>query len=265
MSETIRSRTILPLYFIFAIIVSIVCWLSLFVTSFSFFDMSLDRAFSIKTIIVGLLISVLACAAGGYVLGTLTNGLLKTWPVAIIYITPGILLRIGSSSLAFISDAVRDDIISKPGSMIVLPILIIIATPFTAYYSIRMGEAAADVYDEPKSVLNISWYHWLWILPFYLFSVVGVPTFLLLTLWWIDILTASIWPSLLNLPSLIPRIVVILILACIFTSISSVYSTLSERDSTARPLKALKVFGNWLLINALEAVIILAGIGKLMR
>ena len=260
-----RSRAILPLYFIFAIVVSIVCWTSLLITSLSFFDMNLDSAFSIKSIIVGLMISILACAAGGYVLGTLTQGLLKTWTTAIIYITPGILLRIGTSSLAFISEAVRDDIISKPGSMIVLPILIILTTPFAAYYSIRMGEEASAEYDEPKSILNIPVYHWLWILPFYLFSVVGVPTFLLLTLWWIDLLTVDIWPSLLNLPSLIPRIVVLFILAGVLFSISSVYSTLSERDSTPGLLKALKVFGNWLLLNALEAVIILAAIGKFMK
>lgn len=224
-----RSGGRLLSYFAFAVAVSVVCQVALGLTTLAFFQIRPDQPFSLKLAVVNLTVGVLSYASGGFVLGTLTRGLMGPWPAAIIYITPSVLLRLGLFSLAFVSDAVRNDLVSQPGNLIGLPLLTLALAPFVAFFSVRAGGEAAGEYNQRNSVLNIPWYHWLWVLPLYLFPVVGVPSFLLLTLWSIDLLEDHIRSSLVNLPSFISRIIVLIVLFGVLRSIGSAYSTLSER------------------------------------
>jgi hypothetical protein len=252
--EQPKSRAKLPLYSIFAMAISVIWQFSLSVTLISL-EFGADHPFSLKYVIIGVAVAVLSYASGGYVLGTLTRGLLRTWQAAIIFITPSVVLHLGVFARAFMSEAARNDLVTEPGKMIVLPILPLLVAPFASFCSIRLGEDAAGKYNRPRSVLNIPWYHWLWILPCYLFQVVGVPAFFLLTLWRIDLIleATKVFPSLLNLPAFFPRIVLVAIISGVGFSINSVYSTLSETNGKYSPVDVLKVLGNWLLLTDLDS------------
>ena len=183
----------LILCFVFAWAVSIVCALSTTVTAVCFFDMNPDNGFSFRVAIIGLALAVLRYAAGAVVLGTLTRQRIRTWTAAFVFVIPAILLQALTFASASVSDVMRDDLLGNPGAMIVMPIVYVLISPFVSFYFIRIGEELGDQFTRPKAVLNIPWQHWLWVLPFFLFQVIGVPLFLLLALWKIEVASRSWW------------------------------------------------------------------------
>ena len=147
--------------------------------------------------------------------------------------------------------------------MILMPIVYLLISPLVSFYSIRMGEESSDNFARPQAALNVPWQHWLWIIPFFLFQVIGVPLFLLMALWKIDVLTADVAMTILSLPTLIPRIIVFVILTGVLMAINAAYTALSD-DSGSAGVRTLKVLGTWLLLTTMQAFIILAGIGQHM-
>jgi len=264
MSEQSPSRSKIALYFIFAIAVSVICGTSLSFTAVMFFDVDPGAGFSLKVALIGLILAILQYGSGAFVLGTLTHGHVKTWTSAVIYVIPSFLFRGFIFVSAAVSEVMKEDMLANVGTMIVMPIIYLIISPFASFYFIRLGEGSAKDFSRENAILNIPWQHWLWIFPFYLFQVIGVPSYLLLALWRIDLLTADVPLSIFSLPTLIPRIVVFAILAGIIMSINSVYCTLSKQHGGPRGVKMLKVFGNWLLLTAIQAFIVLTYVGKHM-
>ncbi len=250
-------------YFIFAWLVAIVCGLSTTITAVCFFDLHPDDGFSFGAAVIGLALAVLRYGAGAFVLGTLTRQRVKTWTAAIVYVIPFFLLRGLIFAGATVSEVTKEELLANPSSMIVMPAVYLLASPFVSFLFLRMGEDSADTFSQPNSALNVPWQHWLWVLPLFLFQAIGVPLFLLLALWKIDILTADVSFSIFSLPSFIPRIIVFAILAGVLAAINAAYTALSE-DSGSTSIRMLKVLGTWVLLTAMQALIVLSGIGKYM-
>lgn len=264
MSDSHPSRFRIARYFFFAWAVSAICGVSLTLTGSMFFELDSDVGFSIKIALFGLILAVLQYGSGAFFLGTLNRGRIKTWTCSIIYVIPSFLFR----GLIFASttrnEAIKDELLANAGYMIIMPIIYLAISPFVSFYFIRLGKDSAEGFSRQNAVLNIPWQHYLWILPFYLFQVVGVPSYLLLTLWKIDLLTADIPLSIFSLSALIPRIIIFAILVGIIMSINSMYSTLSEQREGSRIFNGLKVLGNWFLLTGIQVLIVLSYIGRHM-
>jgi hypothetical protein len=256
------SRPTIGMYFVFAWVVSAICEAGFFSAGFVSLNLDPDAGFSIRLAFLGLILAILKYGAGAFVLGTLTSGRVKTKTSVAIYVIPSFLLRGLIFASATVSEVMKEDLLANSGSLIVMPIIYLVISPFVSFWFIRRGENAAQEFSREKSVLNIPWQHWLWILPFYLFQVICVPTYLLLALWRIDSLIGNISLSFMSLPALIPRMIVFAILVGILCSISSVYSSLSEKHESFNGNRVLKVFGNWLLLTSVQVLIVVAYIGR---
>jgi hypothetical protein len=262
-SHTRPTAGRLILYFFFAWLISIVCGFSSTTTAICFFNIRPDHGFSFGTEVIGLALAVLGYGTGAFVLGTLTRQRVKAWTAAIVYVIPSFFLRGLIFAGAYVSDPIKEELLANPIPMIVMPVVYLLVSPFVAFYFLRMGEDFADVFSQPNSALNVSWKHWLWVLPFFLFQVIGVPLYLVLTLWKIDFLMADIPFSFFSLPSLIIRIIVFVILTGILTAIKSAYTALSENLGSTG-IRIIKVIGTWVLLTVIQTLIILSGIGKYM-
>jgi len=254
----------LTLYFIFAWLVSVVFGFSSTISTLYYFDIKSGGDISWKAAIVVIVLTALSYGSGAFVLGTLTHQRIKIWIKAIVYVIPFFLVRGLIFAWSNMNDQVKEELLAKPHSMIVVPIIALLISPFIVFYFIRMGEESASEFSRPKSALNIAWQHWLWILPLFLTQVIGVPLFLLLTLWKIDLLTANVSFSILSLPAFIPRIIVFFILCGILMSINAAYTALTE-DHDTPVIRAMKVIGTWVLLTLIQVFIVLATIGKFMN
>ncbi len=262
MSESHPSRFRIAMYFFFAWAVSAICGTSLIFSSIMFLELDSDVGFSIRVALFGLILAVLQYGSGAFLLGTLNRGHVKTWTCSVIYVIPSFLFRGLIFASTTVNEAMKDELLANVGYMIVMPIICLAISPFVSFYFIRFGKASAEDFSRQNAVLNIPWQHYFWILPFYLFQVVGVPSYLLLALWEIDLLTIDIPLSIFSLPAFLPRIIVFAILAGIIMSINSMYSTLSEQREGSRILNGLKVLGNWFLLTGIQVLIILSYIGR---
>lgn len=216
----------LTLYFIFAWLITVVCGLSSMMSSLYFFDIKSGGDLSWRAAIIAIVLNALSYGSGTFALGTLTRQRIKTWTAVIVYVIPFFLVRALIFALSNMNDAMKEELLAKPISLVIIPIVSLLISPFVAFYFVRMGEESSDAFSRPKCVLNIPWQHWLWVLPFFLVQVIGVPLFLLFSLWKIDLLTADVPLSIFSLPALIPRIIVFLIFAGIMMSINAAYSAL---------------------------------------
>lgn len=250
------------MYFVFAWVVSAICGASLAVTGTVSLDLDPDADFSIRLAFLGLILAILQYGTGAFVLGTLTSGRVKTKTSVAIYVIPSFLFRGLIFASATVSEVMKEDLLANSGSLIVMPIIYLVLSPFVSFWFIRGGENAAQTFSREKSVLNIPWQHWLWILPLYLFQVISVPTYLLLALWRLDSPSYIIFLSTWSLPAWIPRVIVGAILVGILMSIRSVYSSLSEQHESFNANRVLKVFGNWLLLTSVQVLIVVAYVGR---
>jgi len=142
-----------------------------------------------------------------------------------------------------------------------LPCILIILSPLAGYFVAGWGQESFDNFRRPKSILNIKWYHWLWIFPFYLNKVVAVPLFTLLLLWRIDansaLIDSPIFALIFDFGNTISRIIVFFILAGLIASVSHVYSLLSEEKTTAKInwKNGIIIFGHVLLFSVLYVLL----------
>lgn len=256
------ARGKLTLYFIFAWLISVVFGFST-ISALYFFDIKSGGDISWKAAIVLIVLNALGYGSGAFVLGTLTPQRIKIWTKAVVYVIPFFLVRGLIFATSNMNDPMKEELLAKPISMIVVPVISLLISPLIAFYFIRIGEESAGEFSRPKSALNIPWQHWLWVLPFFLTQVIGVPLFLLLALWKIDLLTANVSFSILSLPALIPRMIVFFIFSGILMSINAAYTALTE-DYDTPGIRAMKVIGTWVLLTTIQVFIVLAAIGKFM-
>lgn len=217
-----------------------------------------------------ILVSELGYLAGGYVFGTLSKDTWNGWIKAIILIGPNLLFRGATFALAFYNMDLQQELLASKVNLIVIPALTMVLSPFVAYFAIGLGESSAEKYSHPKSILNIDWYHWIWILPFYIFSAAGVPSFLLFALWKFDSLTdLDSYPSIITIfthfPTFITRLIILAVIGLAFFSIETVYSTLSDRTSKSGLSAGVKVFLNWLILTIFECMILLSFMGQMLK
>jgi len=259
--EKQETRRNLPLLFTSSWLICLVCGVSSSITAIYFYDIKSGGDLSWKATIVAIIMTSIGYGLGAFVLGTLTPSRLKKWTKVIIYISPFFLFKVSMFALAYMDNAMMDDLLNRPLAKVVAPLTSLIITPFVAYIFINIGEESAGSFSRPRAMLNIPWQHWLWMIPFFIAQVISVPLFLLLLLWKIDLLAGNISLSIFNLPAFISRIIVFFILILIIMSINSAYTALSEKiDSTA--IRVLKVSGVWVLLSLMQAFIFLSIIGN---
>ena len=250
------SRFRIVLYFAFAWAVSIVCDLSLRLSTLCFVDIRPEAQLSFQVAVICLVLSVLKYGSGAFVLGTLRCGHMNKWASAVIYVLPGFLLKCLFFALASWSESVRSELLDNAGNMIIMPVLCLAISPFASRYFIEAGEGYADDFSRQNAALNIPWFHWLWLLPFCLFQIVGVFSFLFLLLWYAD----GFIENFQSLPSFFSALVLRLLLLPSIGGIGLImkylYLILSGREESSRGYKVRLSVGVWLLITAIYALIL---------
>lgn len=175
--------------------------------------------------------SLVATASGAFVIGTFLKKKAKL--AAIIAALPSTIFWISSLVIGIIY---FNESVLGIKFLLVQPAILAILTPISAYYGVSWGQECAKEFQRPKSVLNIKWYHWLWILPIYLNKVVAVPLATLIFLWTIDAQMGE--PSMLDFifkwDWMIVRIIVFMIFCGLLTSVNHAYTLLSEENETKR-------------------------------
>ncbi|MFH1773000.1 MAG: hypothetical protein ABH818_01415 [Patescibacteria group bacterium] len=140
-----------------------------------------------------------------------------------------------------------------------LPFISIIFLPVIGYFSSGFGQQFYDHFQKSKSILNIKWYHWLWIIPFYLKKMVAVLLFcvtLLVTAIFSDEWT-GIRPSISDLATHwrhhLAKIALFFIVFGLFYSVVHLYSLLTEENATIKCKwkKWIIIFGYVLLFSIL--------------
>lgn len=271
--DTIQSVESLPsplgsgrifVYLVFAWSVSVVCAFTTIVSAVSIFDIRPAVGFSIRMSVIGLVLAVMRYGAGAFILGSLIRDRVKHWTATLYYVTPFFLFHGSMFLSASVHDPIKAQMLANPFALIVIPIVYLALCPFVSMLFIRIGTETGMAFSKTNSALGVPWFHWLWILPFGLTQVIGVPLYLLLLLWKIDLLLAGIYPSiLLNLPASISRIIVFFVLSGVLMLICLAHNALSDQSDRVG-VRILKVIGAWLVLSVLQSLIVLSAIGKYM-
>jgi hypothetical protein len=210
------------------------------------------------TFFLRIFASILAMAAGTFVIGTFLRekarlaGIIATLPATLFCIAILIFGITIVSDYGYSFESVK--------AMLLLPAILIILLPVVGYFSSEWGQEYRDYFQRSKSVLNIKWYHWLWIFPFYLNKVVAVPLFTLILLIKFDFSEGwtGMYPGILdfitNWGYYLGRIILLFIIIGLFISVKHVYSLLTEENiiTTKRKWKnGIIIFGHVFLFSIL--------------
>lgn len=193
---------------------------------------------TLLSIFVSFVTSLFQSGSGAYVLGTLMrNG--NKWILTVLSCVPTLVFQVVVAIviLGGNHNTTKD----------VVGCLDILVTPVIAYYALKAGQSTS--FEKRRSALDVSWKHWIWILPFGLYPTVCVPLFLLLLMWKIDFLMPN--PSIFDAPLIIGRIVVCMVLMAILGAITAAYGALVN-TSQSLGSRFLKVFGVWILITVMQ-------------
>jgi len=211
------------------------------------------------TFFLRIFASLFAMTAGTFVIGIFLKekvrlaGIIATLPATLFWIATLIFGITIVSDYGYLFESVK--------AMLLLPVILIILLPTAGYFSSGWGQEYFDEFQRSKSVLNIKWYHWLWIFPFYLNKVVAIPLFTLILLWRIDVnstfIESPIFALIFDFGNTISRIIVFFILAGLIASVGHVYSLLSEEKTTAKInwKNGIIIFGHVLLFSILYVLL----------
>ena len=193
--------------------------------------------------------SLAGTAAGTFVIGTFLASkvrlasVIATLPTILFWLMGLIINIIGGYS-------------ENVDGMVFLPIVLIVLTPIVGYFSAKYGQRYYEEFRRPKSILNIKWYHWLWIFPLYLNKVVAIPLFALLMLWMVDSSDQIGSPLLMlmfDFGNTIIRMTLFLILGGLIISVSHMYSLLTLEKTNWK--ERLMVVGHILLFQVLYVLL----------
>jgi|GEM_PF-3803936 len=198
------------------------------------------------TFFLRIFASLIGTATGAFIIGTFLkrkfrlSAIIATLPTVLFWIAVFIF------GVTIISD--EGSSFETVKAMLLLPGILAVLSPVVAYFVAGWGNEYFNEFQRKKSVLNIKWYHWLWILPFYLNKVVALPLFTLILLWKADWLHGGILYG-----RILVRSIFLIILAGLFASVSHVYILLSEEKTTAKInwKNGIIIFGHVLLFSVL--------------
>jgi hypothetical protein len=255
-----RFNSPLWIGYVFAWVISSIAYMSAIFAVTAHYEYHLTHDLSFGRAMLGIGIAIIGHGAGAFILGTLLKNRLSSVIATAVYISPYVLLRVGVFLGAIYIPEIQEDVLSHPGNMILMPLIYLLIIPFVSYGFIRTGENVADEFRRPRSVLNIAWYHWLWGTPMLVFQVIGVPAFLLLLLWRIDLLIYE--PiSLFQLPDIIIRMMVFGVLALAIAIIVWIYRALTESYLPVLARIGI-ILGGWLALTAFQLLIVLTALGR---
>ena len=219
------------------------------------------------TFFLRIFASLIGTATGAFVIGTFLKKKFKL--AAIIATLPTVLFWIAVFVFGITIISEQEYSFESVRAMLLLPGILVILSPVVAYFSAGWGQEFFEEFQRSKSILNIKWYHWLWILPFYLNKIVAVPLFTLILLWKVDLLYdnggifyGGIFDLISNWSYYLVRIIILFILAGLIASVSHAYSLLSEEKTTAKInwKSGIIIFGHVLLFSILY-VLLFVGMG----
>ena len=117
----------------------------------------------------------------------------------------------------------------------------LLSTPI-AYYGGIIGNGFQSDFDRPKSILNIKWFNWLWILPFLLGQVISVYTALIFSLWAYGDWSGNIVSLFFDFGDFIGRLILGFISGALLLAIIYLHSLLTEDDNDIK-FKWLQILG----------------------
>ncbi len=261
MSNKIKARNYV-LITIFAVVFSYVVQDGLRLVIQKFLGIPIDYmtlAYWGDTFFLRIFASLFATATGTFVIGTFLKKRAKL--TAVIATLPTILFWIAIFILGVVSISKNGYTFKSVKIMLLLPAILAILSPVIGWISAGWGQELIDEFKRSKCVLNIKWYHWLWIFPFYLSKVVAVSLFTLVLLWKIDLLhdSNSLYPGLFdfiaNWSYFLLRVIIFAILYGLVSAAFHTYLLLSEEKVEAKVnwVNGLIIFGYVLLFSVLYA------------
>ncbi len=213
------------------------------------------------TFFLRILASLSGTLISTFVIGTFLAS--KARIAAFIAVSPTILFWVFAFISSFFYFPVGDLPFEGIKQVFLIPLLLIILSPVAAHYGVMLGSDYRSDFNRPKSILNIRWYHWLWILPFSVTRIIAVSLFFLVFLVQFDFeyggrgMHFGILQIITNSGYFLGRIIILIILYGLFGAVSHAYSLLTEeteeRESTWK--KGLIIFGYVLLFFALHFLI----------
>lgn len=187
--------------------------------------------------------SAFGSLAGGFVIGTYLGRVGKI--PSILHTSPAVLLWL-SAFVIEISDI-------KQYGFPFLALILIITNPVFAFIGWNWGNEYSSEFENGNTILNVKWYHWIWILPIYLNKVVSIPAFLILLLWKLDFAYDNAIQSpiitLITSPGyILSRVLILIFIAIIFGSINHNYQMLTEESDVRRWKKGIIILGHTILL-----------------
>lgn len=253
------------LHFVVAWLVSLVTAVSLFASMVAAVTVDPAAGLTFRSALLSCGLTVGSHATGAFVLGTLVGDRIRPWRASVIFILPTVLLRAASFSWAFNSGVGAEEMLSQPGNLIIMPLVMLGVALYSSCWFVALGQSNAPRFSRANALLNIPWYQAAWALPLTLVQVVGVPVFVLLTLWKVDLLSdvGLGWSWFFDLPALLVRIPVLLLLLLSLVSIGSFYSVISaQKDRTIAGAITVGA-ANWLLLTGMEVLVVLVALGRM--
>jgi len=213
------------------------------------------------TFFLRIIASLVAMATGTFAIGTFLKekvrlaGIIATVPATLFWVAVLIFGITIISDYGYSFESIK--------AVLLLPAILIILLPVVGYFSSGWGEHYRDHFQKPKSVLDIKWYHYLWIFPFYLNKVVAIPLFSIILLVKFDFSEGwtGMYPGVLdfitNWGYYLGRIILLFIIIGLFLSVQHVYTLLTEENKTSKEKwkKGIIVFGHVLLFSVLNVLI----------
>lgn len=212
------------------------------------------------TFLLRILASLVSTAAGALVIGTFLASKART--AALIAVAPTVLFWLIALIVGLPYVAEGGFPPHEVKQMVVMPVALVITSPVVAYHGARIGERYRGRFDRSRSVLNIKWYHWLWILPFFLSQVVAVLLFTIVLLIRFDFtygtgMLPGLADFILNLGYYLGRIVLTLVLFGLVAAVHHAYSLLTEEARTPgeRWKKGAIILGYVFLFSTLNVMV----------
>jgi hypothetical protein len=219
----------------------------------SYYEISSDDisfAFWGDTYFFRILASILATAIGGFIIGSFLKQNSKT--ISIIFSIP-IVAFWGFVLVNYYQDSIY--VFSFFSRFHMIPFILTLLSLPIAYYGNVVGVEFQDEFMGRNCILNIKWYHWIWIFPFLLNQVVSVLVFLLFLLWKSPIEQSIMINFIYNFGNIIAYFVIMAIFVGFLRGVKYLYNLLTDHESEIK-FKWLKICGIVIVFNIIYLTLI---------
>lgn len=248
--ETKPNLLRLTIYFIFSWIFASICSSAVSIVAIVSVN---TRSFSLFSFILWPILSALYNGPGAFLLGTLLGKSVKPRTAVTIYLVPAFLIQGMIFLSAIFSQLIQHEVLNSIGQYVVLPIIDLAVAAYCSLQCFTVGAEKGKDFNKTNSALDISWYHWFWILPLALFQTIAVPLYLLLSLWKLDLLKPldnGLTDIIFHFPDFILRIGLFGVLYGIMGAIAGAYDALTETSGSIIA-RSMKVLGTWVLVTGI--------------